>query len=93
MDDSREYFRNTANANEFENHKRDEFKKRNEFNDTGYFKIADFSLRLFEQALQAGKDVYQNDLTSEEMQLLEKLVNVAKKELNINRIDYERDQE
>jgi len=60
--------------NKFVNHVRDEYKARHNFSDTDYYKIVSFSVKLYKQCAETGKDVLGNDLTEEEIKISKGLI-------------------
>jgi hypothetical protein len=68
MDNNREYFKGKANRDDFKDDRREEFKDRNSFTDTMYYRICDVTIKLYKQVLETGKDAHGNDLTSRELE-------------------------
>jgi hypothetical protein len=60
--------------NEFKDHTREEYKQRHNFTDTDYYKIVSFSVKLYKQCAETGKDVFGNDLTEEEIKISKGLI-------------------
>jgi hypothetical protein len=76
---------------EYINHAREEYKKRNNFTDTDYYKIVSFSVKLYKQCAETGKDVLGNDLTEEEVKMSEMLIKRMTGELKMNEEEFLKD--
>ena len=60
--------------NKFVNHVKEEYKERHNFSETDYYKIVSFSVKLYKQCAETGKDVFGNDLTEEEIKISKGLI-------------------
>lgn len=94
LDNSKQYFK-PVTGKDLDEYKRADFKARNNFTETHYYKIASMSLKLYKQAVRNGKDIEGNELTSEEINTLEQLIKIAENEISITqkRFDAENGQD
>jgi len=79
--------------NKFVNHVREEYKQRHNFTDTDYYKIVSFSVKLYKQCAETGKDVFGNDLTEEEVQISKNLITRMTGDLKMYEEQFNADQE
>jgi hypothetical protein len=64
----KEFYKDKATPDNFKDDRREAFKARNSFTDTMYYRICKVTIKLYKQALETGKDVHGNDLSSEELE-------------------------
>ncbi|MFX5502489.1 hypothetical protein ACM5ME_21205 [Bacillus subtilis] len=92
MNSDRNYFEGVG-KDSYTDFLRQEYKKRNSFSDTFYYKIVDFSVKLYTQAVKVGNDIEGNPLSPEEIAIAETLIKRMAVELELHREAFERDQE
>jgi hypothetical protein len=81
------------NKHDYRDHNRQEYKQRTGFNDTQYYKVVSLSLKFYEQAVKTGKDIEGNSLTPEEIAICDGLVSKMKREMELHREQFLKDQE
>jgi hypothetical protein len=64
----KEFYKDKASRDDFKDCRREDFKARNNFTDSMYYRICKVTIKLYKQALETGKDVHGNDLSSEELE-------------------------
>jgi hypothetical protein len=64
----KEYYKDKARPDNFKDVRREEFKERNSFTDTMYYRICSVTIKLYKQVLETGKDALGNDLSSDELE-------------------------
>jgi len=79
--------------NKFKDHVREEYKKRNGFTDSDYYKIVSFSMKLYKQCAETGKDVLGNELPLEEIKIAENLIVRMTKEIAMAEEQFNKDKE
>ena len=79
--------------NKFVNHVREEYKQRHNFTDTDYYKIVSFSVKLYKQCAETGKDVFGNALTEEEVQISKGLITRMSGDLKMYEDQFNADRE
>lgn len=92
MNSGRQYF-DGMSKDGYTNHVREDYKKRNNFSDTDYYKIVSFSVKLYKQAVKVKNDIEGNPLSPEEVAIADNLIKRMAKELELHREAFERDQE
>lgn len=80
-------------SSKFVNHVREEYKRRNNFSDTDYYKIVSFSVKLYEQCAETGKDVLGADLSEEEIKIAKGLIVRMQGELKLHEEQFNADRE
>jgi hypothetical protein len=68
MNSEKEYYKDKVGHDDFKDSRREEFKERNSFTDTMYYRICKVTIKLYKQVLETGKDVNGNALSAEEME-------------------------
>jgi hypothetical protein len=76
---------------QYKNHTREEYKKRNNFTDSDYYKIVSFSVKLYEQCAETGRDVLGEDLTEEEINIAKMLIKRMQGELKLHEAEFYKD--
>ncbi|WP_045513865.1 hypothetical protein [Bacillus amyloliquefaciens] len=92
MNSDRKYFEGVG-KDSYTDFLRQEYKKRNSFSDTFYYKVVDFSVKLYKQAVKVGNDIEGNPLSPEEIAIADTLIKRMAVELELHRESFERDQE
>jgi len=64
----REFYKDKASQDDFKDCRREDFKERNSFTDTMYYRICSVTIKLYKQVLETGKDALGNDLSSDELE-------------------------
>jgi hypothetical protein len=64
----KEFYKGKGNHDTFKDDRREEFKQRNSFTDTMYYRICSVTIKLYKQVLETGKDALGNELTKEELE-------------------------
>jgi hypothetical protein len=64
----KEFYKDKGNHDTFKDDRREAFKARNSFTDSMYYRICKVTIKLYKQALETGKDIHGNDLSSEELE-------------------------
>jgi hypothetical protein len=80
-------------SDEYRNHTREEYKKRNSFTDSDYYKIVSFSMKLYKQCAETGKDVLGNALPQEEIKIAENLIVRMTREIALAEEQFNADKE
>ena len=71
-------------------HNREGYKKRNNFNDSDYYKIVSLSMKFYRQGVEYGKDIAGNDLTEEEIKICGILIEKMTREMAITKEAFEK---
>ena len=79
--------------NKFVNHVREEYKERHNFSDTDYYKIVSFSVKLYKQCAETGKDVFGDTLSEEEVQISKNLITRMTGDLKMYEEQFNEDRE
>lgn len=64
----KEFYKGKGNHDTFKDDRREEFKERNNFTDTMYYRICKVTIKLYKQVLETGKDALGNELSSDELE-------------------------
>jgi hypothetical protein len=92
MNSGRKYFEG-VDADDFKTYEREEYKKRNDFNDTDYYKVVSFSMKLYQQAVSEKKDMLGEPFSKEELAIAANLIERMTGELAMHREAFEKDKE